>query len=683
MKKFLIALIILFIPFKAFAFGIQNYDVTANILPNGDVEVTETFNLNGTYNGYERKINYINPNLNPFDGSLESFKGSQIYNPKDIELLEIGTTENHNFELNESAESGDYGYYLVNKSIYGYNYRIYNPDRYGETFYIKYLLKDAVVVHNDVAELYYQIFSDELTESVYSYKFELLLNGNKTLKKWAHGPLYGNIHSYKDGNIDDTMTDNVVITIDELDAYEPIDIRVLFDKELVPESTKKSGFDGLESVLKVEEDRANEANLKREEIINETRACVLNLNEHEYTKLSDIRRDYYNCKDRISYIEDEEIRKELLEQLKPVEDKIAKLEFKESIKWISKVVVWLIIMAITIVYAYTKHDKEYRSTFTTRYYRDFPKEYGPEIVSYLMTKKIKDSSVSASLLNLITKKVIKYEQTEKKHDYKLTYIPNSDHVLTPAEEQLIHWFFVKLGKGNSITLSEIKSMAKRKYNVFTTQFNKWKNLVQEEAESYNFFENKMIIKSLVLAVGIVGASFMFQDVSFFNKAATFMLFILLIVCVGTIIYAFCIAKRSKEGNEDYNKWLGLKNFLTDFGSFSSRDLPHIELWEKYIVYAMVFGCAKTLSKTMQIKIREMEVDSTNISDSTIIFHTSSITRLSDEINQTIKDAVHTASYETSAASSARVGSSSSSSGFGGGFSSGGGFGGGGGGGGRF
>ena len=69
--------------------GNTNYYIDATVLENGDLHIKELFVLNGEFNGFERIINYINPYALGFDGSINSFRGSDIYNADDIELLSI------------------------------------------------------------------------------------------------------------------------------------------------------------------------------------------------------------------------------------------------------------------------------------------------------------------------------------------------------------------------------------------------------------------------------------------------------------------------------------------------------------------------------------------------------------------------------------------------------------------
>ena len=117
--------------------------------------------------------------------------------------------------------------------------------------------------------------------------------------------------------------------------------------------------------------------------------------------------------------------------------------------------------------------------------------------------------------------------------------------------------------------------------------------------------------------------------------------------------------------------------MKDFGRMHEKELPEITLWEKYLVYATVFGIAKKLAKDMEIKVQEMgNINGTDIGRFNTI---SNMVNASNVVASAIGEAKRTADRAYAAAHS----SDSSGGGHGGGFSSGGGSFGGGGGGGRF
>ena len=127
---------------------------------------------------------------------------------------------------------------------------------------------------------------------------------------------------------------------------------------------------------------------------------------------------------------------------------------------------------------YNKNDKEYKSAFDNKYYRDFPASYGPEIVEYLIKKNVTEDSFSASLVNLIYKKNIGYESIDKK-DYKLTLL--SEDNLTTAEKRLVLCVF---DNDKEMTLKKLKKNAKSSYDSFIRRYNTWKDEVIYEATNY-------------------------------------------------------------------------------------------------------------------------------------------------------------------------------------------------------
>mgnify|MGYP003293638510 CR=1 FL=1 len=116
--------------------------------------------------------------------------------------------------------------------------------------------------------------------------------------------------------------------------------------------------------------------------------------------------------------------------------------------------------------------------------------------------------------------------------------------------------------------------------------------------------------------------------------------------------------------------------MKDFGNFKEKELPEIALWEKYLVYAHVFGLAEELRKEMEVKVPNVENYSTGMS-------TYDYMRLNNAINRSVVTSVNAAIVSANAKIAASNASSGSGSGggfsggsSGGGFSSGGGSGGG-------
>ena len=604
--------------------GISNYYIDLTVEKNGDVTVEELFVLEGSYNGYGRIINYAGA-YSTFDGSLESFNGSRIYNGDSVEIKEVKSIavasnstfsdlkkEGKLFEKSSYASTGEYGKYTVKSTENGKSVRIYNPSSQKQKgFYIKYVITNMAVVHNDIAEIGFNLFSDEQLENIDSLEMHIHIPGNETeLRAWGHGPLWGETKNLS--------KEEIQLNIESLDANQAVDIRFVFDKSVVPYSIKRSGVAGLSSILTVEAKKADEANEIREQ-------------------------------KRM-----EENRKQMIANF-----------------FLGCGIIWLIGLILLIFYVYHKYDKEYKNVLPSKYYREFPDTYGPEVVGYLFHKKITNDDLSASILNLIYKKAISFEPLEKK-DYKLTNLHPTD--ASDAEQKLLDWLFYEK---EEITLSELKKEAKSSYDEFLKRYNAWKVNATKVGESHQFYENST--KSRVLSILYCVLGMLLSIILLFAVNKIIIGVALYLVSFCTIFYFATYKKRSKTGSEAYYKWLGLKNFMNDFGNFEEKELPEITLWEKYLVYAVSLGCAKKLSKTMEIKVKELE--NTGQTIDTTLFDLSRM-HMWLSFNQSLSGTV-TSAISTAHSTQIENSSSSSSGGFGGGFSGGGGSFGGGGGGGRF
>jgi hypothetical protein len=246
MKKiYLLLAFLLFIPFGVNAlepdYDIDGLYINANIKDNGDLLVKEQIVMNGSFNGYVRDLYY---------------KGEyNLYDASDIELeriCEVTPLSPGNFDLTNNvvkcfsvdnyAIPGDsYVYTKSNYSDY-ISLKMFNYTPNGsKTFYIEYLLKDVVVIHNDIAELYWTFIGENFSDDVADVKITINLPSEASdLRVWLHGPLTSNIS--KENN------NKIIASITDLYANNLVDIRSTFDKSVVPYGTKLSNNDALSTI---------------------------------------------------------------------------------------------------------------------------------------------------------------------------------------------------------------------------------------------------------------------------------------------------------------------------------------------------------------------------------------------------------------------------------------------------
>ena len=637
MKKILVLIISLF-SFISVNYAVSNvnykiddYIVDASIDISGNLKVREIIKSTGSYNGYIRDLIYKNDRLGDFTGDTSSFEGSSIYNPTGIDNIKVGSI-NYNGELSFDAFNSEVtefsectnnrGCYTISDITNGKSIKMYNETINSSTyFYIEYTLGNTVVLHNDVAELYLSFIGNGFDDDIGRYQLRVTLpqaTTNET-RVWAHGPLSGEVSRITDEVDGVTKYYGGYLKIEDLIKNTPVDMRMVFDKSLIMVDhpfLKKSKVDALDKILEVEQVRADDANKQRKT------AKILVYGTYALSGT------------------------------------------------------YLLILLLIIVYLYIKYDKERKHSFDMEYNREFIDDYDVTAIEYLYDKKITEKAFSTSILNLIYKKKISFEKLDKK-DYKFTRTTVDESELNEGEKKVMDILFNKAGSNNMVTLKDIKKYAKEVNGTtspFLKGFDTWKSIVTNESEKLNFYENNRSVKLKFSLYALVSILILYLDIKLgmFNLLA----FIVIISTIVYIIYLVSFNKRTIRGNLDYNKWKAFERFLKDFGRFDEKELPEIKLWERYLVYANIFGLADKVGKTMKIKFNEMYPN--GYSNRDFVFDYYLWSTLNRDINRTVHSSISTAHSEV--ASKIAESSSSSGSGIGGGFSSGGGFGGGGGGG---
>ena len=627
MKKILWLLLLLSLPIIVEArvsYDLTNFLVDATILDNGDLQVKELIVLDGNFSGYWINIPYRNPVLEyhtPINFAADAiYNGSGISNVKLLakkidEEISFDTFDEEFVTLTRSyyEEDAQNGNYVESSNQNGKSYKMYyKAENEKVAFLIEYTLEDMVVLHEDVAELYFAILSEDFEDSIEDLQIRVNLpkeDSSNNFRIWTHGDLTA--------NIDFLNRSSFLTTVKKTYANTAIDVRTTFDASLMNRSLvrKTTEEKALDQIIAVEEERAQAANQARE------------------TAKKNMTITYIIC------------------------------------------AIYIVIIISWWIYVYIRFDREYKSTFTLKYNREFIEDYNVEVVDYLMNHNITPNAMSASILNLIYKKNIKVEEIpsekkKKEKNYRFSLI-NRDKA-SDTEDVLLDFLFETVGKDNTFTTEELKKYASgtTTFGNFQKSYTNWQNCARKDGERQNFFEKNglPIVSSIFL---LLIALIIVCYVSYLDVYSV-MVIIVMTLSLVFLIYALFIRKRTKKGNEDYVRWKAFKNFLEDFGRFDIKELPEIALWEKYLVYATVFGLADQVEKAMNVKISELPEGTMSMYyPSYVDFHIAHM--VSHSINNSFTS-------NQTAISNSRIASSrgSSGSGFGGGGSLGGGFGGGGG-----
>ena len=622
-------LIIMFLPVSFSLFDGEPTDKFLSeieILSDGSIKVRELIKMNGEYNGMDRDISYASYTNRAYNGEISAIEGnSTLYDGSSITDVKVGsisddgdlTFDDFNRSVNyfdevSYASNGTASKYTYDTFMNEVNLKLFNPSDLNEIFYIEYTVTDVVVVHEDIAELAWNTLGDGYRENIGDYEVKVILpSSDSDYRVWLHGPL--------NGEIERTNNKEALGTFNFLGAYNPVSVRLIFDKSLVPNATKTSGLIAKDAIIDYQTELSNEANREREKIQRQNMILIISSS------------------------------------------------------------IWGVIAIGLAVSVYLREKKMKKTAFNMEYFRDFPGSYGPEVLEYLLDKNVTEKSLSATILNLIHKKVLKVEVIDRKlkDDYKLILQEYDEASLSETEKIALNLIINEIGNSKEVVLYTIKKHCSTLSNANTVMdlYNDFIRKSKSLGKNEKFFAKTPGIVAFSVIFSLLGLILTFIS---FALDLSWLGIIIIIIIIVLIIFVITRKFYTKKGADHYAKWMAHKRFLEDFSRFNEKELPEVTLWDKYLVYAVVLDCADKLSKEMELKMPNMDTtDTTYVGYNPYMYHYF----ITSNIYSSINSGIHTA--VASSRSSIAASHTSSGGGFGGGSIGGGGSFGGGGGGGRF
>lgn len=210
---------------------ISRWIVEANLLKNGDLEISEdlTFNFNDEFNGIFRNI---------IMDKIDSIENLSVY--------ELVKGDQVPYKMVDKAKKGESEKFTSKREDKNLVVQVFSPSsNEKKTFRFSYLLKNVAVRQVDTGDLYYKfIGSDNETPIDYfSSNLNLPKFEKEKIKIFAHGPEQGKIY-FSDEKIKSEIKD--------IDPNQFIENRILFPKEYIL-TNKSKGEKTFVSIVEEEE----------------------------------------------------------------------------------------------------------------------------------------------------------------------------------------------------------------------------------------------------------------------------------------------------------------------------------------------------------------------------------------------------------------------------------------------
>ena len=428
--------------------------------------------------------------------------------------------------------------YEVSVSDELYRIKLYSKNHNNRrTFKFVYKLPEAITVYDDVAQFNRKMVGKEWQQGINYITAKVIIPvsasyDNSNILVFGHGPLTGEVD--KEGN-------TVVYKLNNYYPGDFLEAHILMEPEIFSEYNKSKIVhkDMKQKLLDMEAKFADEANAERDRVIRQ-------------------------------------------------QEMINKVFEKPGLIFGVLSSIWGVLMYY--IHVIFKRKNKVKNS-VGKYLRELPDNSSPALVGGFMTNSINDNEILATIVDLVRRKVLTLENSDKN---AIIIQTGSTENLSAQEKAIVDIYINDFGDGKSLDLKSFGFFQKVPMSV-ARKFEKWRAMVQSEMNRKNltyqglgclgvifFAFFPMIFTFAGLVIGMITGNKMF----------------LLIVVMGIILFVSGARAKypRKELAEAKDKWQAFKNFLSDYSQLEEAKITSVHLWEQYFVYAVALGVSEKVVK---------------------------------------------------------------------------------------
>ena len=201
-------------------------------------------------------------------------------------------------------------------------------------------------------------------------------------------------------------------------------------------------------------------------------------------------------------------------------------------------------------------------------------------------------------------------------DFINHYFDNNENLepLTYNEELYMN-LILKYASGDLLPLEKFQDRISHDYDNTDSFVSRFEKSIVDIGISEKYFQKAEYdeVKKKVLSYAgdyaFVGIAIMiFGNLSLVKTRLDLAFGSLFIFGITCLIIAHRLKKQSGQfvlltqyGEEEYNKWRALYNYLNSETLMNEKTVIELPLWEKYLVYATAFGIADKVVKALEVK----------------------------------------------------------------------------------
>lgn len=456
-----------------------------------------------------------------------------------------------------------------------------------ETYTISYTVENALLVHDDIAEIYYQFIGDGWEVETKKVQVELRLPpGNDEIRAWGHGPLSG-VVEIKDQN-------TVLFKVSPLPAKTFLEGRIIFDPARVSNATNFTNKMMLDEILEQEARLARRANIRRR--IAQAEMVLAAIVFFSASILSATLWKKFGRRASTDF--EGEYLRELPQNYSPAE------------------------LGVLL-----KNGRPGVNDFTATIL-DLARR------GYLTIEEVE-----------VQRKGLFRSQSAKEY---IINNKNKEGDLAEHEKQVLDLLFnvIKTEKADQVSFKSIIDYSKNNKTQFRSFWKKWeKNLTYQGKEVLKFFDQKARqAQALWLGIAVLLAGLGFVFLLFLELYWVGMAALVSGLILG--ISSATFRQRSSRGENDYVRWRAFRRFLEHFSTMDRQKIPALVVWEHFLVYAVTLNVATQVIKKLEQLYPNLESEGYRFGHAWLYGSAlqttqgigSSINSLSQGINQTFSQA---------------------------------------------
>ncbi len=537
-------------------YEITNWQQTVAIQPNGDANVTKqvSYSFDDDMHGVVMR-----------EGLAAGKKASALTwgGLKSIKVAVNGQAPTVIQPRQGVAQTG----YVETKTSNAVKEKVYYPVRENDKLVVtyQYVLKGLVTNWDDVAEINWRPISDwDVDLDKAKLVIKLPKKSPKQLKAWVHSRAKGDVKL-------DKAQGEVIAMSDTVSADESLEIHMYFDSNQTPlNQLRRSG--------------------KRAKLINQQEAAIV-------------------------------------------------VKHNRFVFWMM-IIAFLVspILFVIVLFIVFWQNKKVRyqqnlakqksgTTGEPVHIFDLPNDLGPALIAERLAEQSDDAKiVVATLLDLVARHKITMTYQDMKRPDEITYQVTDENGLQPFELSFVRMIF---GKNRDLVRhgdfkkkqSPVSKSIRKRIGAFKQALAKAeqqtrivdKIATQKATDAKTMALGGLIVLSVISAVvlGIIADQTQVSSIwaIIVIESVVALVTLLLTATQKTIFFTV------PDGMQEQWQWQGFKKMLHDIAHLQDKQVLDVQLWDKILAYAVIFGEAKNVANQMKIWAKDMDWNT----DNTLLF----------------------------------------------------------------